>query len=209
MKTFGLVLFFVVSVGLFAQSSPVKQVSRKNADLDTALLLYGELSGRTLLRHPSLVGEGFILKSATTTNRNEILQGIEATLAEKEIVLIPDGKKFILVAPQSQRSQLVPRSGKIPDSDKKPYPKGAMMFHNATITQVMAIYADLLGKKIDQTQSGYLSTNTLITFIMTTELSKDECLYALDTLIGWRGLKLIPSGNETLKPVPVSLDPKN
>jgi hypothetical protein len=62
-----------------------------------------------------------------------------------------------------------------------------------------------MGKKLDQ--SNPLPGITHVTLLQTSELTKEECLYALKTLLRWEGFELLPSGADAVKPVRVSRKP--
>lgn len=205
MKTAILVLLVAGSVGLLAQNNPPLRRVNPSNDLDKALMLYGEVSGRNLLRHPALAGAVFVLNN-TSTNRNEIIQHVEAALAEKEIIVIPDGGKFVLVGPKSQRAQLIPGSTNVPALTTKLYPKGTVLFVNGGIWQLMTVHAELLGKKLDWSDS--LPQTPPIFFKQATELTKEELLYAFETLARWQGLKLVPVGDDAVKPAPIPREPE-
>jgi hypothetical protein len=63
---------------------------------------------------------------------------------------------------------------------------------------VIQIYAELAGRKLQQAP---IVPAALIRFRNQTPLTKDEVLYALDTEFGWAGIKMVPAGDNSIKPV--------
>jgi hypothetical protein len=198
-------LLCIASVGLSAQNRPVTQPSDPGINLDKTLVLYGELSGRTVLRHPSLWRGNTFVFTSTATNHAEIIQNIEVAFAENEIMVVTDGEKFVLIGSKSRQAELVPGATNIIATTTRIHPKGSMYFVNAPVASVLAIYAELMGKKLDQ--SNQLPATTDVTLLQASALTKEECLYALKTLLRWEGFELVPSGADAVKPVRVPREP--
>jgi hypothetical protein len=178
-----------------------------DADIDPVLGLYAECKGRTLLRWPRLPAGSFTL-AAATTNRAQAALVLEKALAEKGVAAIPDGEKFLMVVPESEAANVKPHSAEIKTSTgngtgSERVPVGAICFSNADLNQAAQIYAALIGRKLDQTEP--LSRPTLaINFKNQTPLTKEECVYALDTLFLWQGVKVVPVAQDLAKMVPSS-----
>lgn len=205
MKTILFVLLLAGPLGLFAQNNPARRLPNPNASFDKALVLYGELSGRTVLRHPGLASTPVALNHPST-NRAEILQSIEAALAAKQIVVLPAGEKFVLIGAKSHQAQLMASSTNIPASTTKLLPKGSIQLQAASLGQTLELYASLKGKKLDR--SDLPPATTLVSLIQANELTKEECLYAFETLIRWQGCELIFVGADTVKAVPLAREPE-
>jgi hypothetical protein len=176
-----------------------------NVALHTALQLYAELLQRTVLR-PSFVPNVKLAINLATTNRQEALRVIEAALAKQAITLVLDGEKFVLVAPDSMASKLNPQSAKISNTNAnnpaaQTYPKGSINWSAAPIVPVLQIYAELLGKKLDQSEQPLRLPNLEIVLKNETTLTKEEMLYAFETVVGWSGIKLVPTGEGLVKAV--------
>ncbi len=132
-----------------ASFSP-KRIALENANLETVLKLYGELSKRTVLKYPELPNVNLGLKSSTT-NQSETIRLIEKALAEQRIRVVLDGEKFVLLANKDQASSLEPKSSAIPQfstnvSRTDVLPKGAIHFEGASVEQALRIYAEIYGK---------------------------------------------------------------
>lgn len=193
------------AIGLIAQNNPATQPANPGINLDKTLMLYGELAERTVLRHPGLwTGKPFVFTS-TTTNRAEIIAHIEAAFAEKGIIVVPDGEKFVIIGPKSLQAELVPGATNIAATTTKIIPKGSIHYVNAPIEQFVMIYAGYMGKKL--AQGDPVPPILFVSLNQTTALTKEECLYAFQTLFRWQGFELVPSGADAMKPVRVSRAP--
>ena len=183
---------------------PIPQIALENSDIGQVLSLYAEISARTVLRSPNIEAIAFTLHS-TATNRADITKMIEKALADKGIATIPDGNKFVLVVPQTEVAKVKPRSTEIKDPpsnlrERELIPAGAINFPKANLYEVVRIYAELVGRKLDGSESPYLG-GPQIRFKSQTALSKEEVLYALDTLFEWRGFRLVPGDGNFLKAI--------
>ena len=168
-------------------------------------MLYGDLTKRTVLLHPATRQMTLNLKTSST-NRADTARLIETLLVEQNFIMIPDGEKFVLVAHKDQASSLNPKSSAIPQlgtdvSRTDILPKGAIHFESASVDQVLPIYAEISGKKLDRSAALPRGTPDYIYLITQTELTKGEVLYAMDTLLGWHGIKVMPLGDGLLKAV--------
>lgn len=178
-----------------------------DADIDPVLGLYAECKGRTLLRWPRLPATSFSVV-ASTTNQAQAALALEKALAEKGISIIPDGEKFLMVVPESEATTVKPHASDIKPaisngSKSEPIPAGAIYFPNTDLLQVAQIYADLIGRKLAPDQP--LPRPTLaIKFKNQTPLDKAECVYALETLFRWQGVKLVPVAQDVVRIAPLS-----
>jgi len=181
------------------------------AGIDPVLDLYGLFKNRTLLRSPRLPATTFTL-AALATNRVQAGLVLEKALAGKGIVTIPDGDKFLMVVPESEASTVKPRSSEIKTSrgdESKPelIPVGNIRFTKVDLRQVAQVYAALIGRKLDLTQ-GFTRETGFIKFHNQTPLSKEESVYALDTLFSWQGVKVEPVGDDLARIVLIPHDTK-
>ena len=79
------------------------------------------------------------------------------------------------------------------------FPGGAFInFPNSELSEVVKLYADLTGRQLDRTQQLPFS-NAKLNFTTQTALSKEECVYALETLLTWHGLQIVPVGGDTFQ----------
>ena len=163
--------------------------------------LLGEFSERTILLYPSLVGEKFSVNSSVSDRTNGV-QVLKDALEKKQIALVPDGDRFLWVMPQAQLSKFTPRAAQLPKTNTMMVPSGSIVFEAAHLLSVLTIYADYRGSSLDQ--NSLLSGPDFrkdVFLIMQTPLTKEECLYAMETVIGWHGIKLVPTEAGQLKTV--------
>jgi hypothetical protein len=84
------------------------------------------------------------------------------------------------------------------------FPGGAFInFPNTELSEVVKLYADLTGRVLDETRP-FPPSNSTVNFTTQTALSKEECAYALETLLRWQGLKVVPMANGSVKVEPIS-----
>lgn len=176
-----------------------------NAPLSTVLRFYAEFTGRTVLRPASLPGARLSLV-ASTTKAAEVAAAIEKALRSQGIATVADGDKFVMVIPEAQLSSVRPRSSQLKVAAKAAaptelIPAGTINFTGANSEAVAQIYAALTGRKFDAATSARL--NGVVNLQTQTPLSKTECLYALDTLFEWQGIKMVPVGEDLIKAVPI------
>ena len=171
----------------------------ENASLDPVLRTYGEISKRTILQ-PAAMPVLLISVSNAGTDTKEAIRALEKALAEKGIVTIPDGDKFVMMVPKAMAGKVKPRAKEIKSSGSNGsavivQPK-EILFMAATSDQVIAIYAEFAGRKLDRSEG--LPPARTISFQNVTPLTRDEALYAFDTLLDWSGIKLVPGEGDLL-----------
>ena len=131
---------------------------------------------------------------------------MEKALADHGIATIPDGKKFMLLVPESLRSTITPS---VPDeaeqgTNSETIPPGLIDFQGVDAAQLADIYAKLMGGEIDRSAPFPPGNYHTIYFECTTPLTKAEAIYACKTLLMWEKLKLEPSGNRLFQVVSVA-----
>ena len=177
----------------------------ENASLEPVLRLHSGFSQRTLLRSPSLPRLSFSLV-AGAENRAAAALAIQRALNEKGVATIPDGEKFMMIVPREQAASVKPRASEIKPSgavESEILPPGVIDFRDTGIPQVLQIYAELCQRKCDYSAPMPPTVVGSIQFHNQTSLNRAEVVYALDTLLGWAGLKMIASGENQMKPVPI------
>lgn len=211
MKTLIVALLLVSSAGLPAQNVSTNPPANQPVGLDKALVLYSDLTERSVLQYPALPNARLTLNLATT-NRAEVARMIETSAAAQGIALVLDGKKFVLVAPQYAVARLNPQAAKIPpagpnDPATRIFPTGSINWTAVRLSQALPIYAEILGLKLDSSGLPPLTAGREIVFINRTPLTRAELLYALETLFEWNGVKMVPAGDGFIKAVPVEAKP--
>jgi hypothetical protein len=175
----------------------------ERASLEQVLRLYAEFSDRTLLRWPRLPKLSFTMECSATNRAGAALMFRDA-LFERGVSSIPDGDKFLLIVPQAQASTVSPHSSQIKPSGSEQsevLPAGTINFPDTDLNQVMQIYAELVGRKL--VRNGPTPAFVIRTICLRTQtpLSRAEATYGLDTVLGWAGLKMVPEGDNLIKPV--------
>ena len=112
----------------------------------------------------------------------------------------------MMIVPREQAASVKPRVSEIKPSgavESEILPPGVIYFPDTDIAQVLEIYAELCQRKCDRSAPMPPTVGRSIQFRNQTSLSRAEAVYALDTLLGWGGLKMVPSGENQMKPVPI------
>ncbi len=195
---------------LASSARTFRGLALEDVSLQTVLLLLGRFSDRTVLQHPSLRAVSLTINHPVT-HRAEAAQVLKVALEEKQIAVVTDGDKFLLVAPKAQAPALNPRSVQHATTSTNSaaaelFPAGSLNFQSALAVQVLMIYAELRGEKLDRSSPLPPTANNPIFLKMETALTKAECLYALETLLNWNGIKLVPAENGLVKAVATSSD---
>jgi mono/diheme cytochrome c family protein len=193
---------FLDRLSIALNNAPQKiELTEVNTDL--VLFLYSQLTGCTLIRSPRLPAASFDLAFGAT-GPESAAHRLKMALKSKGIATIEDGEKFIQVVPASEAASVRPHSSEIKAlagkrSRPEVFPGGVFInFPNTQLTEVVKLYADLTGRELDRT--GQLPVQDLkVTFTTQTALSTAECVYALETLLRWHGLKVVPMGGVSFK----------
>jgi len=213
------------------KDSPKPNIYLEDTPLLAAVLLYGELLGRTVLQSPLVPTVSRFTLQGAPTNRNEAAKLLEKLFRENEIVTIPDGEKFVLLvsksqaakvkphSPASSNPQLISRAAGTNGSavEQRPatqavseiIPPGMIDFRGADLNPVMQLYAELLGGKVDRSQFPLRLQRKFpnddqfrqhpVYLLTQTAISKEEAIYAVETLTSWYGVKLEAATNGLLK----------
>ena len=188
-----------------AEPTHLSSLAFESADLSFVLDLYGGFAGRTVLQHPSLPAKTFSLR-ASATNRTEVAKVLEEALITKDIVAMPHEEKFALILPKAQAATAKPHPFRKPWSfagKDEVLPPGHVNWMPAESAQVLYIYADLVGRKVDPDEARNLRQFPVV-FKNQTPLTKSELVHALDVLLEWWNIKIVAEGDDLIKPVPFS-----
>ena len=119
------------------------------------------------------------------------------------------GEKFLPVVSTSEAPAVRPLSSEIKSPARdigqpELFPGRAIInFPDTELSQLVKHYADLTGRELDSTQHLPQSIGT-VKFTTQTALNNEECAYALETLLSWRGFKVISVGTDCFKVILVS-----
>jgi hypothetical protein len=188
------------------QSSNPLTIQFDNLSLNALLTFYGTLSQRSVLQSPRLPRATFSAQT-DTTNHVEILALLERLLLDREISIIRDGEKFVAVLPKAEAARYEPKAppmkSKDPADSSDDMPPGSINFESATLFQCLTIYAEFVGKKLDQASLRTLPDRGPIVFHNYNALTKAECSYALGTLLRMHGVELLPATNGLVNAVSI------
>jgi RNA polymerase sigma factor (sigma-70 family) len=172
----------------------------RNADLAEVLELYAEFIGRTVLCHPAIKRVPFNL-SAAAVDQAGAAREVERVLKERGISTVPDGDTFEFVVPTELARSVLKAAGPPPrpaTANDEVVAKGTINFKNLDLFEVLQIYAELNGRKWP---SNDRPPGSLVFLHSQTPLTKAEVNYAIETLVGWQGLKIVPAGGNSFRSV--------
>ena len=198
-----------------ATNLSVPGIVLEDVGLNAVLQLFGPFTNRSLLRWPYLPASSFSLR-ASAKDRAGAAQVLAQALVAEELSIIPDGEKFLMIVPKSEAATVKPHAPPTKASpgggtktqatspgpgptEQELIPPGMIDFRSADLSQVVAIYSVLLGRTLDP--GGPPNVNGTISFHTQNRLTKEEAVYALETLLEWSGVKLVPVGEDKLKAV--------
>jgi len=187
--------------GALADTPRETVLCRANTDL--VLFLYSQFTGRTLIRSPRLPAASFDLDFRSARPEGAANQ-IHKALRAKGITTIEDGDKFIMVVPTSEKATAKPLSSGIKAlscESRQPelFPQGAFInFPDTELIKVIKFYGDLTGCELDGMEK-LAALNGTVNFMTQTPLTTEECVYALETLLNWQGVKVVPAGEHQTK----------
>jgi hypothetical protein len=176
----------------------------QNASLEPVLRLYAQFSARTLLRWPQLPNRSTTLVSPAS-NRAAAAAALKKVLEQEGISSISDGEKFLMIVPSARASFVKPRSNQIkPEpAQSEILPPGTINFPGTDVNQVLQIYAELVNRKLAADGSRPLP-GQVIQFRNDIPLTRAEVAYALETLLEWRGVKIVAAEDNRIKAVLVT-----
>lgn len=76
-----------------------------NADIDHIFALYQELSGRSVIRAPTVPNATITFQNTTAMTRTEALQALDNVLAAQNIVMVYLGTRYVKAVPAAQAPQ--------------------------------------------------------------------------------------------------------
>jgi hypothetical protein len=200
-----------------ATNLPVPAVVLEDAGLNAVLDLFARFTNRTLLRWPALPKASFSMRAAVK-DRAGAAQILAQALVAKELSIIPDGEKFLMIVPNSKAAVVKPHSPSAKASagsgtktqatpagmggeEQEALLPGMIDFRNTDVAQVLPIYAEIVHRKLEPGRGR--SAHGTITLTSQNRLTFEEAAYAVETVLRWSGIKLVPVGEDKLKAVPV------
>lgn len=186
-----------------AEILPAGLIKFREADVDQVLEIGQELRQRTLLRPSNLPHPRITMHSQTELTREQAIWMLDAVLALGDIAIVPHGEKFFFALPGIENPRLPafetnPVSASV--NAQEMFPAGLIKFQGADLSQVLPVYAELLGRKplpLDRTTPAVkLNIRTQ------TSLTRAEAVAALDALAAVNNLKfiLVEDDKVTMRP---------
>jgi hypothetical protein len=194
---------------------PVPGIVLEDAGISAVLQLFARFTNRTLLRWPSLPATAFNLRASARDPAYAARVLAQALVAEN-LSIIPDGEKFLMIVPNSKAAVIKPHAPSAKAStgtgskaqkatlgsataEPEVMPPGLIDFRSADVNQVLDVYAMMLGRKLDSSERPLAGRTISLT--TQTPITKEEGLYAIETLLNWSGIKLVSVGEGKLKAV--------
>ena len=185
-----------------AEKFPPGLIKFQEADDRQVLEIYSEFTKRMVLRSPAAQNIKVSLRSQTELTRAEAQWLLEAALSIGGIALVPEGEKFVFALPLTRTvvAPKVPANPLAAEAKGEPFPLGELKFEQASASQVLAIYAELIGRKPVNTGVPPFS----ISLRNQIPLTRAEVLYALDAMAALNHLRFVAAGDQqvTLEVVP-------
>lgn len=203
MRTFSLLLLITLATSAGAEP----QVSRRSAT-DQALVLYGELTGRTVLRPgklPAVDGPIELPSPDTPGYREQASERIIKYFDGVGVRFKPLGERFVVVATEGSSLQLAAPPERKPQpesSNQSDFPKGTIKFPGADLDQVLEIYSVLRDCTI--LRPARLPATPV--FLQTeSDLTREEIIYAMDVAFALNGIAAVEDGERFVQVVPLAM----
>ena len=198
----------------------------EHAALNPVVFLYAALTGKTILQSPYVARTNRFSLHAATATRDVAARALEAAFAERNLAVIPDGEKFLLLVSKAQASVIKPHSPVNPSrtnshsaaagptrDENELIPPGMVDLRGVTLHVSLVLYAELLGGQLAKDQPFPTLTRRFpdeepccppFVFLRNmTPLTKKECAYAFETLTSWYGVKLVETTNKVFQAVTI------
>lgn len=189
-----------------AEMLPAGLVKFQDADVSQVFEICQELRGRTLLKPSSLPHAKITVRSQTEMTGDQAIWMLDAVLALADIAIVPHGEKFFFALPgiENPRAPVFEPNTVSPGvKAQEMFPAGLIKFQSADLSQVLPVYAELLGRKplpVDRTTPA-----AKLTIRTQTELTRAEAVFALDALAAVNNLKFVLVGDDQVKILPAAL----
>ena len=188
---------------LFAVASFLAPLLASAATLET----YGELVGKTILAPSSLLSSPDSIMSEPPPKKTNAITFFETELSKKNISVIQDGRSFVRLLRagdwQAGLSNAPLRGAQLRVSpSKEMIPAGAVNFPGTDLTQVLNIYAELKNRTILRTR---FLPSPVVRFKTQCALTKEELVYALETVLALNGISTVDDGQSFVQIVPIQL----
>ena len=85
-------------------------------------------------------------------------------------------------------------------------PTGMIDWRGLPIKHAILMYADLCHRKLDSSAPTPPARYVKFDFRTQTPVSRPEAIYAVETLLAWAGIKMVPVGDDQIKAVALASD---
>ncbi len=192
-----LVLFANAAVSASAQSTDhtviISPVHLTNLSTRAMIGQYCSFAHRTPIIAPGLPEATFSLDFTPPILNSDAMRMAADALAAKDILVIPDGRIFVLVVPKSWEKTVQPLGAQIRSRPISPTNQmvkyGGIDLHDGTVSQVMNLYARL-AKVTVEPGSPTNFAGVKIDFTTNQSITREEAMYALRTLLLWNNVKI-------------------
>ncbi|MFM1768867.1 MAG: putative ral secretion pathway protein [Verrucomicrobiota bacterium] len=106
------------------ETFPPGLIKFSEADMNQVLDIYQELTGKTVVRSPTMPAAKITVKSQTTLTKTEAIQLLETLLAMNQITMVPQGDKFVRAVPEAAANTFAKRIDDLPADQ---YPESATL----------------------------------------------------------------------------------
>jgi hypothetical protein len=168
----------------------------QKADFFFVLELYQRSSDRVILLHPA-VDHAVFSCDATWTNhvpsKAEISDCFAQLFKQRDAATLADGDIFLQILPTTMVPNASLRAKDLPPVAREKLQAGGIDFRGVDAREVVEIYGKLIARK----RVGNEPVMGNIFFHNSQPLSKEEVIYALETLLTWNGIKIILNDDHT------------
>jgi hypothetical protein len=190
------------------------------ADLKQVLDIYSMLRQRTILQPPSLPSVPIKLVTEAPLTKEETVYAMNVVMALNGIAAVDDGEHFVQVVAAQQLSLVKPNAPKPPTDAPRldpaqlspPQEHGLLVPRQGvqrpeteapmrinlppTMDSLLEVYARLTGQKaVSSLQYGAAR----VSFEIATPLTKEEALYAIETVLRLNGVEIVPVGEKAIQ----------
>lgn len=198
-----------LDVGFPVRTNSYPNLVLNKTDLKTAFRHYAETAHRTVLRGP-LPNLSITLETIVKDEASIASVFTNAFLANG-ILTVLDGDKFSIMVLKTSNNRVTPHSADIKPSERAPLsaktgknilPPGTIDFPQVDFPMILPFYGELIGagyRGVEHNEVYSHLKDIPISLTTQTSLSKQEAIYALDTIFALNGIKVAVSTNGLLK----------
>jgi len=177
-----------------ASASPRGVIWLQNATIADITAIYQRITTRTVLRASDLGDVSFSFREQNFDTPKAASRLIEA-FKEKEIDLIPNGKRFAIARRHGSVIPALPNYAEIVEaasdtskrtSESRLMQVGSVNFPNLDLSQFLEFYAELTERTVLKPAA---LQGTALSLVTQTDMNRWEAIYALDMTLALNGLK--------------------